>query len=40
MGGPKIIRLEDGRLLGVGRIDGRVTLFWVDPEKGVFTKFV
>jgi hypothetical protein len=40
VGGPKIIRLEDGRLLGVGRIDGRVTLFRIDPEKGVFTKFV
>jgi hypothetical protein len=40
VGGPKLIRLEDGRLLGVGRIDGRVTLFQVDPEKAVFTKFV
>jgi len=40
LGGPKLIRLSDGRLLGAGRVDGCVTLFWVDPEKAVFTKFV
>jgi len=40
VGGPKIIRLHDGRLLGAGRIRGRVTLFWIDPERAVFTKFV
>ncbi|NLF73103.1 MAG: exo-alpha-sialidase [Candidatus Anammoximicrobium sp.] len=40
VGGPKIVRLHDGRFLGIARIDGRVTLFWVDPEQTVFKKFV
>jgi hypothetical protein len=40
LGGPKIVRLADGRFVGIARIDGRVTLFWVDPENGVFTKLV
>ena len=60
LGGPTIIRLRDGRLLGAGRTlpperadgpwrrdpsdpqgreDGRVTLFWVNPENAVFTRF-
>ena len=39
-GGPRLVCLSDGRLLGAGRVDGRVTLFWVDPDKAVFTKFV
>ncbi|MFO7908273.1 MAG: hypothetical protein R6U98_36885 [Pirellulaceae bacterium] len=40
VGGPKIICLKDGRFLGIGRLDGRVTLFWLDPETAVLTKFV
>jgi len=46
LGGPKLVRLSDGRLLGAGRAlgpgrdDGRATLFWVDPDKAVLTKFV
>lgn len=40
VGGPKIICLKDGRFLGIGRIAGRVMLFWVDRETAVFKKFV
>jgi len=45
LGGPKLIRLRDGRFVGAGRAlgpgrdDGRVTLFWVDPEKSSLTMF-
>lgn len=39
-GGPSIIRLADGRLVGAARVDGRVTLFWIDPAAAVFTKLV
>lgn len=60
LGGPTIITLSDGRLLGAarslpperpdgpwridpsdnqGREDGRILLFWVDPEKGIFSRF-
>jgi hypothetical protein len=45
LGGPKLVRLKDGRLLaagralGPGRKDGRVTLFWFEPEKAVLTRF-
>lgn len=63
MGGPDIIRLRDGRLLGAARMlgparkdggidadridpddsegkeDGRVALFWVDPDKFTVTLF-
>lgn len=44
-GGPKIIRISDGRfaaaarVLGPGQDDGRITLFLVDPENSVLTKF-
>jgi len=44
-GGPKLIRLKDGRLvaagrvLGPGRDDGHVTLFWVDRERAVLKRF-
>lgn len=43
IGGPKLIRLSDGRLLGAGRAmgpgrdDGHATLFLVDPEKATLT---
>ena len=45
LGGPKILRLSDGRLVGAGRAlgrgreDGRVTLFWIDPGNAVFDIF-
>lgn len=45
LGGPKLVRLEDGRLLGAGRAlgpgrkDGHATLFLVDP-KGPLLTFV
>lgn len=45
LGGPKLIRLSDGRLVGAGRAlgpgrdDGRATLFWVDPDRNVLTVF-
>ncbi|MFC1454238.1 hypothetical protein ACFLQL_03565 [Verrucomicrobiota bacterium] len=60
LGGPTIITLKGGRLLGAGRTlpperpegpwrvdasdpqgkeDGRIVLFWIDPEKGCFTRF-
>jgi hypothetical protein len=60
LGGPTLLRLSDGRLLGAGRTlpperpdgpwridpadpqgkeDGRVVLFWIDAETGVFTRF-
>ncbi len=38
LGGPKIICLSDGRLLGAARISGRVNLFWIDPENALLTK--
>lgn len=44
-GGPKLIRLSDGRLAAAGRTlgptqdDGRITLFMVDPGAAVLTKF-
>ena len=38
LGGPKIIRLSDGRFVGVGRASG-ISLFFVDPEKATFTRF-
>lgn len=43
LGGPDIIVLGDGRLvaagrmLGPGRDDGHITLFWVDPDKALMT---
>ena len=45
LGGPKILRLNGGRLVGAGRAlgpgreDGRVTLFWIDPGNAVFDIF-
>jgi hypothetical protein len=44
-GGPRTLRLGDGRLvtaarvLGPGSDDGRITLFWIDPDAGVLTRF-
>ena len=38
LGGPKMILLQDGSLLGAGRANGRVTLFRIDPEKAILTK--
>ena len=44
-GGPKLIRLADGRFLAAGRIlwpwreDGRINLFWLDPDRAVLTRF-
>jgi hypothetical protein len=45
LGGPKLVRLSDGRLLAAGRVlgpgreDGRIMLFWVDTEKAILTRF-
>ena len=47
LGGPKIKYLSDGRLLAAGKADastatdniGRNDLFWMDPERGVLTRF-
>lgn len=45
LGGPKIIRLNDGRfvaagrMLGPGRDDGHITLFLVDTAKALLTMF-
>lgn len=47
MGGPKLMRLSDGRLLLAGKADastetdnlGRNDLYWVDPERAVLTRF-
>jgi len=38
LGGPKIIRLSDGRLLGTGRSSG-IALFWIDPATTILTRF-
>lgn len=41
VGGPEMIRLPDGRLLGGGRLyDGgaRTSLFWIDPESAELTE--
>lgn len=45
LGGPLLIRLRDGRLVGVGRAlgperdDGRATLFLIDPDKATMKVF-
>lgn len=45
LGGPKLMRLSDGRLLGAGRMlgpgqeDGRIALFWVDADAATLTRF-
>lgn len=47
LGGPKLRRLADGRLLAVGKADastetenlGRDDLFWLDPERSLLTRF-
>lgn len=45
LGGPKLLRLSDGRLilagriLGPGRNDGYITLFLVDTGNAILTKF-
>jgi hypothetical protein len=45
VGGPKLIRLSDGRFVASGRVlgpgcdDGRVTLFWLDPATSILTRF-
>jgi len=45
LGGPKLLRLSDGRYAAAGRVlgpdrdDGRITLFMVDPEDAVLTRF-
>ena len=45
LGGSKLVRLTDGRLLAAGRAlgreakDGRTTLFWVDVEHGTLRRF-
>ena len=39
LGGPELVRLGDGRLVAAGRLSGRVTLFWVNPEEGSVTEF-
>src|SRR5690606_7171285 len=41
VGGPEMVRLPDGRLLGGGRLyDGRqrTSLFWIDPETAELTE--
>ena len=45
IGGPNLICLKDGRLVGAGRAlgpgrdDGHATLFWVDAQKNLLTMF-
>ncbi len=38
LGGPKMILLQDGGLLGAGRVNGRATLFLIDPKKATLTR--
>lgn len=38
LGGPKLLRLRDGRLLAAGRNAGRINLFWVDPDMGTLAQ--
>lgn len=44
-GGPKMIRLSDGRLVATGRVlgpgqdDGTISLFLVDPEHAILRRF-
>ena len=42
LGGPKIITLDNGKLLGAGRVRGeiRIALFFIDPEEAVLTRIV
>lgn len=47
LGGPYMIRLQDGRIVAAGRVDassdginrGRIDLFLVDPSRGLLTRF-
>ncbi len=41
-GGPKIITLDNSKLLGAGRVRGevRIALFFIDPEEAVLTRIV
>lgn len=47
MGGPKLLRLSDGRLMVAGKADastptanlGRNEFYWLDPERPVLTRF-
>lgn len=38
LGGPKLLRLRDGRLVGAGRAGG-ISLFLINPETAVMTRF-
>lgn len=38
LGGPKLLRLRDGRFLLAGRASG-ISLFWVDPKNAILTRF-
>lgn len=40
IGGPKMIRLKDGRFLAGVRLHGKTILVWIDPEKGIMKEFL
>ena len=42
VGGPKIMFLPDGRLIGAGRLYNphRTSLFWIDPAEGTYDEFL
>lgn len=40
IGGPKLVRLADGRFLGAGRMQAKTILFWIDPEKRTMQEFL
>lgn len=42
LGGPNIITLDNGQLLGAGRVRGeaRIALFFIDPDKAEITRII
>ena len=40
IGGPKLVRLADGRFLGAGRMQAKTILFWIDPDKRTMQEFL
>ncbi|WP_437229011.1 sialidase family protein [Planctomicrobium sp. SH661] len=40
LGGPQMLRLEDGRIIVAGRLNGKTQLWWLDPEASKLTELL